>query len=127
NSAFQVIRPVDFITDLPIGVSHDDHVNSKKIGEGGKQLIRIWHQRKRYLDKLWTHWRDEYILGLREKGSSFHRNPRSSLQCVPEKGQIVLLADKDTPRGSWKLARITKLLPSSDSRTRSAEIRLPNG
>ena len=43
----------------------------------------------------------------------------------PKKGSIVIVKDKSLPRSNWKVAKILRLIPSSDSRIRSAEIQLP--
>ena len=43
----------------------------------------------------------------------------------PKEGSIVIVKDKNLPRSNWKVGRILRLIPSSDSRVRSAEIQLP--
>ena len=54
-----------------------------------------------------------------------HKLSRSqSLKCEPKVGSIVVVKDGNVPRSSWKLGKILRLIPSRDSRIRSAEIQL---
>ena len=55
------------------------------------------------------------MLTKRVKWNSEQRNS--------EIGDLVLLADSNTPRGQWKMARITKVFPGEDGVVRVAEIK----
>ena len=70
-------------------------------------------------------WQEEYLLSLREKLPLEHKQPRSQNLMEPKEGSIVIVKDKSLPRSNWKVGRILRLIPSSDSRVRSAEIQLP--
>ncbi len=45
------------------------------------------------------------------------------MQC----GDLVLLQDQNAARGKWPLARIVKLVPGRDGRTRVAEVKTESG
>ena len=70
-------------------------------------------------------WQKEYLLSLRERLPLEHKQGRYHHLAEPEEGSIVIVKDKSLPRSNWKLGRILRLLPSSDSKVRSAEILLP--
>ena len=52
-------------------------------------------------------------------------HPRSQCHMEPKEGSIVIVKDNHLPRSNWKLGRIIRLIPSSDSRIRAAEVLLP--
>ena len=65
------------------------------------------------------------LLSLRERLPLEHKLSRSqSLRCEPKVGSIVIVKNGNVPRGGWKLGNILRLIPSRDSRIRSAEIQL---
>lgn len=125
-----ILRPIDFLIDqltksgLPI--SSEEPVFRKDLGDAGKRLASYWIQKRQRLQKLWEIWYDEYLLSMRESGSAYHRKPRSEAKIQPQVGEIVLVKDQDVPRGSWKLARISRLIESKDGKIRSAEVTLGN-
>ena len=83
--------------------------------------------RKRYklpaviLQRLWSRWRHEYLISLRE----FHRISGNNHQTI-KVGDIVLVHD-DKPRYSWKLAIIDELIRRNDGLVRAANIRSKTG
>jgi hypothetical protein len=130
DSGFQALRPCDFLivqasslTDAPDG----GKVNTKEFTDIGKRLADVWRQRCRTLDKLWQRWYEDYLVSLRERRKVSHKAGRGDVEKVPLIDQVVLICDPDLPRGRWRLGRIMKLLPSSDGRTRAAELLLANG
>ena len=44
-----------------------------------------------------------------------------------EVGDLVLLADPNSPRGLWPLARVIRVFPAPDRRVRSVEIKTSGG
>jgi len=129
DSAFRVLRPVDFLLfrpncDLPPA---DTSFPVRDLGDGGKQLASLFKSRERYLNRLWSLWYDDYLLSLRERTTLHHKSGKSKLNRTPSIGEVVLLREDGLPRGSWRIAKIVSLLPSADGQIRAAEIRLPNG
>jgi hypothetical protein len=100
---------------------------SREFGDAGKKLIRHWKQRQMNLKEFWEIWRNEYLLSLRNRGGSDHRQPRSQAQRRPLVDEIVLVKDESLPRGAWKLARVTRLLTGQDDAVRSVELVFSNG
>ena len=64
-------------------------------------------------------------MSLQEKLPLEHKQTRFPYLMKPKKGSIVIVKDKGLPRSNWKVGRILRLIPSSDSKVRSAEIKLP--
>nr|XP_054770423.1 uncharacterized protein LOC129278240 [Lytechinus pictus] len=82
---------------------------------------RRWRQVQYLADVFWRRWSREYLPQLqeREKWVSSHRN----LQV----GDLVLVADGNTPRNLWLLGRALKTFPDKKGFIRSAEIKTKNG
>ena len=66
-------------------------------------------------------------MSLRERQNIFHKGGRTRIDRIPKEGEVILLREEGIPRGSWKLARVVKLINSADTRVRAAEIQLANG
>ena len=70
---------------------------------------------------FWKSWLREYLPALTE-----HRKWRKDARNVSE-GDLVLVADENSPRGCWPLGRVTQVLPEDDGRVRAAEVRTKSG
>ena len=68
----------------------------------------------------------EYLLSLREHYQQNHRSPRVKSAIQPTVGEVVLLKE-NAPKGTWKLAVITELIPSEDGNIRSARVHTQSG
>ena len=77
------------------------------------------------LNYFWTRWRDEYLTELRETHRLSCRSC-ASRPCISV-GDIVIVHDKGTPRGYWKLGRVEELFIGRDSEVRGASVRLSSG
>ena len=93
--------------------------------DSATKLIELWKKRQKRLDLFWKVWQEEYLLSLRKRLPLEHKLSRSqSLRCEPKVGNTVIVKDGNVPRSVWKLGKILRLIPSRDSRIRSAEIQL---
>ena len=120
------LRPMDFLTSLPTGTSEVDPAIRPIGGDAGKNLLRYWKQKQRRLDSLWRQFYDDYLVSLRERGQIGHRNKRSDIYSTPKEGEVVLVKNPDAPRGTWKLGKVIRIIPSKDNNIRSVELLLPN-
>ena len=68
------------------------------------------------LNDFWKRWRREYLTSLRER-MTLCKNSNNLIK----PGQIVLIHD-DCPRVSWKMGKISELLPSDDNVVRSVSL-----
>lgn len=70
---------------------------------------------------FWKRWTREYlpILQVRQKWQIVGRNLA--------KDDIVLVADKSSPRNCWPLGRILEVYPGRDGLIRSARLKTGNG
>ena len=91
---------------LPPGVFKADDVYAK----------RRWRQVQYLSDLFWTRWIKEYLplMNVRQKWNRIRRNF--------EKGDIVIIADTNAPRGSWMLARVLEVMPDSRGLVRSVRL-----
>ena len=78
---------------------------------------RRWRHVQYVADQFWSRWMNEYLptLQLRQKWLTSYKNLRV--------GDIVLVAQENTPRKSWPLGRITATFLGRDGSVRSAEIK----
>ena len=80
------------------------------------------HARKRWrythvlTDHLWQRWRKEYLHTL------VHRRKWQADRKDLAVGDLVLLAESDTPRGHWPLARVSQVFPGPDGRVRTVRL-----
>ncbi|XP_066926074.1 uncharacterized protein [Clytia hemisphaerica] len=104
-----------------------DEINDPTYVEGRMEskeiLLDTWKRGQRMLETFWKIWKNDYLLNLRERTKSRLSSPRIQAHEKPNVGDIVQLKD-DTPRGSWKLGRITGLITSTDGKIRAAKVLL---
>ena len=71
-------------------------------------------RRMRYLrmcrEQLRKRWQDEYLKALQER----HQKSGDSGQTLPNIGNIVLVADDNSPKSKWNLGRIIDVIEGSD-------------
>jgi hypothetical protein len=85
------------------------------------KLIEDWKKGQKMLDTFWNIWKKEYILSLRERTQTKLKSGHVSSQFKPNVKDVALLKE-DSPRGHWKLGRISKLLKSDDGEIRAAKV-----
>ena len=73
------------------------------------------------LNHFWKRWSKEYLVGLRDAHRQMHS---SSLSPTTSVGDVVLVHEKDHPRGFWKLAKVQKLIVGVDGHTRGALLKV---
>jgi len=72
-------------------------------------------------NEFWTRWTKEYVLTLQERQKWLHKKPNLKV------GDLVLLADKNIPRGQWPKAIVEKTFPDSDDVVRQVIVRTADG
>ncbi|XP_011487025.2 uncharacterized protein LOC105356652 [Oryzias latipes] len=75
-----------------------------------------WRQVQALANQFWSRWKREYLPLLQQR----HKwtLPCRNLQV----GDLVLLKDKQVPRNSWPMARVSATFPGKDSRVRKIEV-----
>ena len=76
-----------------------------------------WRHAHVMTNHFWKRWLHEYVPSLTER-QKWQRDERNFAT-----GDMVLVVDKNVPRGRWSLGRITRVLPGDDGRVRAAEVR----
>ncbi|KRY74245.1 hypothetical protein T4A_10366 [Trichinella pseudospiralis] len=77
-----------------------------------RHLLRRWSYQQKLVGAFWKRWKREYVVTLSSRGKwkKLHEQPRV--------GDVVLVADYNTPRRRWSLGRIVELLTGGDGWTR---------
>ena len=85
------------------------------VGEGERLRI-AWKQVQYMADVFWKRWVREYVPML------VRRTKWSQPSANVSPGDIVLQVDDLTPRGQWRLAKVTETFPGEDGLVRTAKI-----
>ena len=76
-----------------------------------------WKQIQYLMDEFWKRWIHEYLPTLQERKKWNKETKNIGV------GDIVLLVDKDIPRGKWNLARVIDVNKGRDGLVRSAKVK----
>lgn len=79
---------------------------------------KLWKRVQYLVDEFWNRWRKSFLCNLQSR-SKWHK-PRTNLS----EGDIVVVADAQTPRNQWQLARISETFPDKDGLVRKVKITL---
>ena len=85
--------------------------------KGDLYCKRAWRQAQYLTSVFWRRWSNEYLPTLMERRK--WRMPKENIKA----GDLVLLADKNYPRGEWPIARVVEAVVSSDGFVRAARVR----
>ncbi|XP_076068358.1 uncharacterized protein LOC143040809 [Oratosquilla oratoria] len=94
----------------------DNYVVTLNGGEMICESRRKWKQIQHLAKEFWRRWQKEYLpcLQERQKWLKVNRNLKE--------GDIVLMVENNTPRSHWLLARVVKVIKSTDGLIRQVEI-----
>lgn len=97
--------------NLPIAViSPNERLTSKS-----------WRRAQQIVDHFWRRWLREYVPALIER-KKWTEKGRGLLV-----GDLVLVVDKKSARGTWPVGRITKVMPGKDGIVRTAVVQTQYG
>ena len=97
--------------NLPPGIFYGTDISNRK----------RWRQVQVLTEHIWRRFQREYLPTLT-------RRPKwRSSEATVQYGDLVLVQDQNSARGKWPLARIIKLFPGQDGRTRVAEVKTESG
>ena len=109
-------------SDLLHGRTFQQFPPMQEIKIDGKQP-QMCTGRLRYLEKLktywWNRWQYEYLKELQEVHT---RRKVSNNEKAASPGDVVLVMNKNVPRGEWKLGTIKEVKPGSDNIIRTAKV-----
>ena len=111
---------------IPETVHGDDDPDYTPYESSERNVLQIWKKEERLINQFWKAWRDDYLLSLRERTQYKLKSGRIQSHQEPNVDDIVIVKD-ETPRGSWKLAKIVELNVSRDGLVRSAVVKLGSG
>jgi len=73
------------------------------------------------LNHFWKRWRNEYLLELRNAHRYFGRDDASRAASI---GDVVVVHEKDKPRGKWRVGKILDIIAGSDGCIRGAVVQV---
>ena len=103
---------------LPIIASGNAEISNKPIVNGKNVRKRFLHRQKLARD-FCVRWEKEYLDVLRQS----QKMPKTNKLRLPNIDDVVLVHG-DSPRLTWRLARVVELCKSEDGECRSARVRL---
>ena len=106
-----IFSPLNLNQNLPLWI--DSHL---KISFA---MAQRWRWVQHVAEEFWRRWRSEYVQSLQTR-----LNWKTN-QASPTEGDIVLIKDKQNPRNSWPISKITSLKLSNDGKVRSVILKLP--
>ncbi|XP_063533651.1 uncharacterized protein LOC134743949 [Cydia strobilella] len=87
----------------------------------GDLLRRSWRESQRLADLLWKRWVKEYLPTLTRREKWY----QSSTPLA--EGDIVVIADSQSPRNLWPRGRVVKTYPGRDGQVRVADVQTGHG
>ena len=75
-----------------------------------------WRKVQALISNVWSRWLKEYLPTLRK------RPKWNKIVEDLKSGDVVLVLDKDLPRGKWPLGRMSEVYPGRDGHTRVAKV-----
>uniref|UniRef100_A0A914V113 Integrase catalytic domain-containing protein n=1 Tax=Plectus sambesii TaxID=2011161 RepID=A0A914V113_9BILA len=128
----QILRPIDFLLpegEIGIPPLEEDRKNDEYLPPGldsRYKMLQMWKKSLKNLDKFWELWYDEYLLSLRERTQTTHKEARIHAKILPKIDEIVLIKEEGAPRGTWQLGKIIELKEGKNKAVRSAKVQLAN-
>lgn len=80
---------------------------------------------KAWKDSLWSRWKREYLVALRERHNLHVVHKRRKYQ--PKPGNVVIVQSDNKIRGKWPLAIVTETYPGKDGIIRAVRLKTENG
>ncbi|KAK6744383.1 hypothetical protein RB195_011221 [Necator americanus] len=106
SSSPHVLRPIDFVSpqvELQLPSPHQNHlyIPPNRLSEWYKETLAV-------LNNFWDIWYKDYLSAISARHQyRIHQGRLSPL--IPSVGDVVLIADRNVPRGQWPLAIITTI------------------
>ncbi|KAK6744996.1 hypothetical protein RB195_011605 [Necator americanus] len=124
SSSPHVLRPIDFVSpqvELQLPSPHHNplYISPNRLSEWYKETLAV-------LNNFWDIWYKDYLSAISARHQHRIHQGRSS-PLIPSVGDVVLIADKNVPRGQWPLAIITTIHRTKSNIPRSATVRIANG
>ena len=111
NSTALFVTSVDDVQDL-----HFKPIDSITL------LLSMRKKGQQRLDQFWSSWQNDYLLSLRESLHTQRMQRCTAINITPSINDTVQIKD-DTPRGVWRLGRITEVHISYDGQVRAASVK----
>ena len=105
------LTPNHFLLGMPQAAVSPGVFGDKEVMSRSK-----WRQSQALAELMWKRWQKEYLPLLLPR-----KKWNTEVDNLAE-GDVVLMAEDDSPRGFWPLARVTEVIPGEDGRVRSVRV-----
>ena len=82
---------------------------------------KSWRRIQYLAEQFWARWKLEYLNDLQKRQK--WNTPKSNVKI----DDIVLLCEDESPRSTWKMARVINTIPSADSLVRKVTVKVSGG
>ena len=114
-----IIRPIDFLT------FRYKEGNYSRCSSDYEKIMKRRNDIDNYLKQFWQIFEKIYL--HENEGFNFVRiSSKKYTDAYPEIGEVVLVADNNRPRESWKMGRVSELNWSEDGKLRSVKLTVYN-
>ena len=93
----------------------------RELRQGLQEPERKWRQVLHLADEFWRRWTREYLPPLRQRTK--WQQPRRNVN----RGDLVLITDKQLPRNEWSTGRVVDVIKGQDGLVRAAEVKTRAG
>uniref|UniRef100_A0A0M3IPL4 DUF5641 domain-containing protein n=1 Tax=Ascaris lumbricoides TaxID=6252 RepID=A0A0M3IPL4_ASCLU len=106
--------------------SSENDKDPTTVGSRGK-LLALWKAAISTIDRFWEIWTHEYLISLRERYRTGHKQPCRVTSRASVKSEIVIVAADGLPRAEWKLGKVEKVHKDDSGKTKAVDFRMKNG
>ncbi|XP_061717738.1 uncharacterized protein LOC133525496 [Cydia pomonella] len=122
-----ILTPADFLCTG--GIVLPDQSDKEFLGSATvtkADLIESWKRGQQILKEFIEMFSNRYLTSLRER-RILHKQPRVTVDVIPQVGQLVQAKGSGSNRLLWKVGRISSLIKSNDGEIRVAKVEInPN-
>ena len=91
-----------------------------------KELVHLYKANLKTVDTYWEYVQKEYILSLKERHQTDHKDSNKGLRVLPNLEDVVLVKEPNLRREEWKLGRVTGIQKRNNGYIKNVEAILPN-
>lgn len=112
----EALTPGHFLIGTPLNAIPDTEYQHKNITS-----LKRWHLVQALFQSFWTRWQKEYITSLQQRHKWKTKGHKFDV------GDLVLVAEDNTPPLHWPLGRIIKTFLGNDHVARVVELKTQKG
>ena len=116
------IEPVPLTPNMMLTMKSGHPTSPGHFSESDLYSRKQWRRIQYLAEQFWSRWRTEYLQQLQSRQKWSQDRSRGV-----KLNDIVMMMDDDSPRSSWKIARVIETYPGRDGRVRKVKLKLSIG